>query len=160
MTHPIRAGYRSVTPSLVIKGAAEAIEFYKRAFGAEEVYRMPFTGPDGVEKIAHAEIRIGDSLIFLGDEAPEHGALAPSGPSPVTIHLCVTDADASFHRAVEAGATVRMPLEDMFWGDRYGTLTDPFGHHWAIAEHIEDVSPEEMKKRLAALFAGAPEEAR
>jgi len=154
MPHPIPAGYRSVTPSLVIKGAAEAIDFYKRAFGAEEVYRFNYPGPDGAMQVAHAEIRIGDSLIFLGDEAPAHGAVAPTGPSPVTIHLCVTDADASFNRAVEAGATVRMPLENMFWGDRYGTLTDPFGHHWAIAEHVEDVSPEEMQKRLDAMCGG------
>jgi len=152
MADSVRGGYRAVTPGLVIKGAAEAIEFYKRAFGAEEVYRFNFPGADGREQVAHAEIRIGDSLIFLGDEAPEHGAFAPSGPSPVTIHLTVADADASFNRAVEAGATVRMPLENMFWGDRHGTLTDPFGHHWAISQHIEDVSPEEMQKRLAALF--------
>lgn len=153
MPHPIPAGAQSITAHLVIKGAAEAIDFYKRAFGAEELYRMPFPGPDGQMKVGHAELRIGDSKLYLADESPEHGCLGPSGSSPVTIHLCVTDADATFARAVEAGAKAVMPPADMFWGDRYGKLTDPFGHDWSISEHLEDVTPEQMEERMAALFA-------
>ena len=155
MSHPIPAGYRAITPHLVIKGAAEAIDFYKRAFGAEEISRMPFPGKDGTPRIGHAELQIGDSKLFLADEFPDQGCLGPSGgTSPVTIHLYVTDADATFDRAVEAGATVAMPLADMFWGDRYGKLVDPFGHHWSIATHLEDPTPEEMQERMAAAFSG------
>ena len=156
MGHPIPAGYHAITPHLVIKGAAEAIEFYKRAFGAEEVCRMPFPAEDGGVKIGHAELQIGDSKLFLADEFPGYGSVGPDGSSPVTIHLYVTDADATFNRAVEAGATVKMPLEDAFWGDRYGKLVDPFGHHWSIAEHLEDLTPEQMQERMAAAMAGAP----
>jgi PhnB protein len=156
MGHPIPAGYHAITPHLVIKGAAEAIEFYKRAFGAEEVCRMPFPAEDGGVKIGHAELQIGDSKLFLADEFPGYGSVGPDGSSPVTIHLYVIDADATFNRAVEAGATVRMPLEDAFWGDRYGKLVDPFGHHWSIAEHLEDLTPEQMQERMAAAMAGAP----
>ena len=156
MAHPIPAGFHTITPHLVIKGAAEAIEFYKRAFGAEELGRMPFPGPDGQVKLGHAALQIGDSRLFLVDEFPEHGATAPTASSPVTIHLYVTDADAAFERAVEAGATVTGPLTDMFWGDRYGTLVDPFGHHWSIAEHLEDLTPEQMQERMAAAFSGPP----
>jgi PhnB protein len=156
MAHPIPAGHHAITPHLVIDGAAEAIEFYKRAFGAEEIYRMPFPGPDGRVKIGHAELRIGDSRLYLADEFPEHGSTGPAGHSPVTIHLYVTDADATFARAVEAGATVTMPLADMFWGDRYGKLVDPSGHHWSIAEHLEDLTPEQVQERMAAAMAGTP----
>jgi PhnB protein len=156
MAHPIPAGQHAITPHLVVKGAAEAIDFYKRALGAEELSRMPFPGKDGRMKLGHAELRIGDSRLFLADEFPEYGSVGPSGGgSPVTIHLYVTDADAAFARAVEAGATVAMPLADMFWGDRYGKLIDPFGHHWSIAEHLEDLSPEQMRERMAA-FTGQP----
>jgi uncharacterized glyoxalase superfamily protein PhnB len=152
MPHPIPEGHHTITPHLVIKGASKAIEFYKKAFGAEELSRMPFPSPDGTMKVGHAELKIGDSRLFLADEFPEHGSVAPSGSStPVTLHLYVTDADASFARAVAAGATVGGPLSDMFWGDRYGKLIDPFGHHWSIAEHLEDVTPEEMMKRMAAM---------
>jgi PhnB protein len=154
MAHPIPAGHHAITPHLVIKNAAEAIEFYKRAFGAEELSRMPFPAGDGGMKIGHAELKIGDSRLFLADEFPDHGAVGPSGNSPVTIHLYVTDADATFARAVEAGATVSMPLADMFWGDRYGKLVDPFGHHWSIAEHVEDLTPEQMQERMAAAMSG------
>jgi len=154
MAHPIPAGYNTITPHLVIKGAAEAIDFYKRAFGAEEISRMPFPGPDGQPKVGHAEIKIGDSKLFLADEFPDHGALGPQGSSPVTIHLYVTDADAAFARAAEAGATVTMPPADMFWCDRYGKLVDPFGHHWSISEHLEDPTPEQMQERMAAIFSG------
>ena len=156
MAHPIPAGQSTITPHLVIKGAAEAIEFYKRAFGAEELCRLNFPGPDGQPRVGHAALRIGDSRFFLADECPEYGSVGPDGGSPVTIHLSVTDADTSFAHAIEAGATVTMPLADMFWGDRYGTLADPFGHRWSIAEHLEDLSPEQMQERMAAAMSGAP----
>jgi uncharacterized glyoxalase superfamily protein PhnB len=156
MAHPIPDGQHTITPYLVIKGASEAIEFYKRAFGAEELCRMPFPGPDGQVRVGHAELQIGDSKLFLTDEFPQHGAMGPSGNPPVTIHLYVTDADAVFARAVEAGATVQMPLANMFWGDRFGKVVDPFGHHWSIAEHLEDLTPEQMKARMAAAFGESP----
>ena len=155
MGHPIPDGHHAITPHLIIKGASEAIDFYKRAFGAEELSRMPFPNPDGTEKLGHAELRIGDSKLFLADEFPDYGSVGPTGTSPVTMHLYVTDAEVAFARAVEAGATVSMPLADMFWGDRYGKLIDPFGHHWSIAEHLEDLTPEQMYERMAA-FTGAP----
>jgi PhnB protein len=153
MAHPIPDGHHTITPHLVINGASEAIEFYKRAFGAEEISRMPFPGPDGTMKLGHAELQIGDSRLYLADEFPDYCSVGPSnGSSPVTIHLYVTDADAVFNRAVEAGAKVTMPLADMFWGDRYGKLVDPFGHHWSIAEHLEDLTPEQMEERMQAAF--------
>ena len=154
MAHPIPDGHRAITPHLVVKGASEAIEFYKQAFGAEEIYRMPFPGPNGQVKLGHAELQIGDSRLFLADEFPQQGANAPNGSSPVSIHLFVTDADAVFGRAVESGATVSMPLANMFWGDRFGKLVDPFGHHWSIATHLEDLTPEQMQERMAAAFSG------
>jgi uncharacterized glyoxalase superfamily protein PhnB len=124
--------YHTVTPHLTVRGAAQAIDFYKTAFGAEESYRMP--NPQG-EGLWHAEIKIGDSYIFLNDEYPEMGSMSPNtlGGSSVTLHLEVKDVDAWFERAIRAGATVTMPIEDMFWGDRYGKLVDPFGHHWSIS---------------------------
>ena len=142
-------GMHSLTPHLVCRGAADAIDFYGRAFGAIELFRLP--GPDG--RLVHACVLIGDSQLFLVDEMPEHGALGPRAlkGSPVTIHLQVQDADAAFARAVQAGATVSMPLADMFWGDRYGRVTDPFGHSWSIATHVRDVSPDDM---VAAMKAG------
>jgi PhnB protein len=154
MAHSIPDGYRAITPHLVIKGASEAIDFYKRAFGAEEISRVPFPNPDGTTKIGHAELQIGDSRLHLADEFPDYGSVGPGSSSPVTLHLYVTDADVTFAQAVEAGATVSMPLSDMFWGDRYGKLIDPFGHHWSIAEHLEDLTPEQMQERMAA-FTGA-----
>jgi PhnB protein len=156
MAHPIPSGHHTITPCLIIKGASEAIEFYKKAFGAEEVYRMPFPGPDGEKKIGHAALQFGDSKLFLADEFPKHGGFGPTGSSPVTIHLYVADADALFARAVKAGATVAMPLADMFWGDRFGKLVDPFGHHWSIAEHLEDLTPDQMQERMAAAMSGKP----
>jgi uncharacterized glyoxalase superfamily protein PhnB len=156
MAKPIPEGYRTITPHLVIKGAAEAIEFYKRAFGAEELSRMPMPGTDGEVRLGHAELQIGDSKLFLADECPEYGSTGPNGSSPVSIHLYVTDADAVFDQAVAAGATVSMPLADMFWGDRFGKLVDPFGHHWSIATHLEDPTPEQMKERMAAAFGEQP----
>lgn len=155
MGHPIPAGHHSITPHLVIKGASEAIEFYKKAFGAEERSRMPFPGPHGSVRLGHAELQVGDSKLFLADEFPEHGILGPQGSSPVTIHLYVTGADAIFNQAIAAGATVSMPLMDMFWGDRYGKLVDPYGHTWSIAEHLEDLTPEQMQERFAAMATGA-----
>ncbi len=143
---PIPEGMRTVTPHLVCAGAADAIEFYKKAFGAVEAARLP--GPDG--KLMHAMIRVGDSAIMLGDEAPQWGALGPKSlkGSPVTIHLYVEDADQFVARAVKAGAKVTMPLADMFWGDRYAKLEDPFGHHWSVGTHIRDVSREEMQQAM------------
>ena len=143
---PVPEGMHSVTPHLVCAGAADAIEFYKKAFGAVELTRMP--GPQG--KLMHAMIRIGDSAIMLVDESPEWGMLGPKSlkGSPVTIHLYVDDADAFVARAVKAGAKVTMPVSDMFWGDRYGTLEDPFGHHWSVGTHVRDVSAEEMRQAM------------
>jgi uncharacterized glyoxalase superfamily protein PhnB len=121
---------------------------------------MPMPGPNGVPRIGHAELQVGNSRLFLADECPEYGSMGPSGNTAVTIHLYVTDADAVFNRAVEAGATVTMPLADMFWGDRYGKLVDPFGHHWSIATHLEDLTMEQMGERMAAAFGGVPSEAK
>lgn len=139
-------GMHSVTPHLVCDGAAAAIAFYIKAFNAVELARLP--GPDG--RIMHAQIRIGDSCVMLVDQMPDCGALGPKAlkGSPVTLHLYVEDANAVFNRAVAAGATVKSPMDDMFWGDRYGVVEDPFGHNWSIATHIRDVSPEEMKQAL------------
>jgi uncharacterized glyoxalase superfamily protein PhnB len=143
---PIPEGMHSVTPHLVCAGAADAIEFYKKAFDAVEVARLP--GPDG--KLMHAMVRIGDSALMLVDENPQYGMLGPKAlkGSSVTIHLYVGDADECVARAVKAGARVTMPLDDMFWGDRYGKLEDPFGHHWSVATHVRDVSREEMQKAM------------
>jgi PhnB protein len=141
-------GYHNVTPYLIVDDAARALEFYKKAFGATELLRMP--KPNG--KIGHAEIRIGDSTVMLADESPEVGARSPRslGGSPVSIFLYVEDVDTTFGKAVDAGAKVQRPLADQFYGDRTGGIEDPFGHAWYIATHVEDVSPEEMKKRAAA----------
>ena len=155
MPHPIPKGHHAITPHLIVKGAAEAIAFYQQAFGAEEVARMPMPDKDGTEKIGHAELKIGDSRLYLAEEFPDYGCVGPAGgKSPVTIHLNVTDADAAFARAVAAGATVTMPLADQFWGDRYGKLVDPFGHHWSVAEHLEDLTKEQVAERMAAALAG------
>jgi len=147
-----RKGFHTITPALVVKGADKAIEFYKKAFGAEESVRM--AGPDG-KSVMHAELRIGDSLFFVGDEAPDMGALSPQsiGGTPCTLHLYVNDADAVFKRAVDAGAQVKQPVADMFWGDRYGKVQDPFGHGWGIATPKEDLTPEEMRQRTKEFFA-------
>jgi PhnB protein len=150
---PIPEGYEQATPYLSINGAARAIEFYKQAFGATEVLRLAM--PDG--RIGHAEIRIGRARIMLADEFPEMGFRAPRtlGGSPVTIHLYVEDVDALAARAVAAGATVKRPVQDQFYGDRSVTLEDPFGHVWSFATHKEDVSPEELRQRHAALYGAA-----
>jgi uncharacterized glyoxalase superfamily protein PhnB len=147
-------GMRSVTPHLICAGASDAIAFYVKAFNAVEEGRMP--GPDG--RIMHAQIRIGDSAIMLVDEMPEWGALGPKAlnGSPVTVHLYVANADATFAQAVAAGAKVTMPLDDMFWGDRYGKIEDPFGHHWSIATHQRDVSVAEMQQAMQKMCSEEP----
>jgi PhnB protein len=149
---PIPEGYHTATPYLIIKEAAQAIEFYKKAFGATEVMR--FAQPDG--RIGHAEIKIGDSRIMLADEFPEMGARSPQslGGSPVSILLYVEDVDAQAKLAVAAGAKVVRPVKDQFYGDRSGSFEDPFGHQWHIATHVEDVAPDEMHKRAAAAGRG------
>jgi PhnB protein len=143
---PVPEGMRTVTPHLTCAGAADAIEFYKRAFDAKEVTRLA----DPAGKLLHAMIRIGDSVVMLVDEFPDYGAFGPKSlkGSPVTIHLYVDDVDAFVQRAVTAGAKITMPLADMFWGDRYCRFEDPFGHHWSVATHVRDVSPEEMKEAM------------
>lgn len=152
---PIPEGYRTVTPHLVCEHAAEAIEFYKKAFSAVEIARMP--GPDG--KIMHAELRIGDSPIMLAQDYPEFGSRGPlalQGTS-VVIHLYVEDADAVFAQAVSAGGEPVMPLSDMFWGDRYGQVQDPFGHRWSIATHKQDLTPEQIMEGMNKMMAeGCP----
>jgi PhnB protein len=146
---PIPEGYSTVTPYLVVKGAAEALDFWVKAFGAVETVRMP--GPGG--SVMHAEMKIGDSVIMLSDEFPDWGQLGPAsrGGTTVSIFLYVPDVDASFKRAVDAGCKECMPPTDQFWGDRFAKVSDPFGHEWAMATHVEDVSPEQMKERMAAM---------
>ena len=146
---PIPEGYGAVTPYLIVKGAAAAIDFYKKAFGATERMRLP--APDG--KIGHAEIQIGDSNIMLADENAQMGTRAPqaTGGSPVGLVLYVENVDKTVEKATTAGAKVKTKVEDKFYGDRMGTIEDPFGHVWYVGTHIEDVSPEEMKRRMEAL---------
>ena len=146
---PIPEGYHSVTPYLIVKGAAAAIEFYKKAFGATELVRMP----DGKGRVMHAEMQIGTSRIMLADEAPGINAYSPEhyNGSPITLMLYVEDVDATFAQAVEAGATVDRPLADQFYGDRTGGVIDPFGHKWYLATHVRDVSPAEMKEAMASM---------
>jgi len=149
--NPIPHGYHTVTPYLFVKGAAEAIEYYKKVFGAAEVVRMP--GPGG--KIMHAEIKIGDSTVMLADESPQMGSVSPVtlGGSPSLLHVYVADVDAVTQKAVDAGAKLVRPVKDQFYGDRTGTIVDPFGHVWNVGTHVEDVSPEEMRKRMAAAMS-------
>jgi PhnB protein len=148
---PIPEGYHTVTPFLSVEDASEAIEFYTRAFGARERSRMP--GPDG--KIAHAELEIGDSVIMLADPFPGSAFRSPSalGGTSMGLFLYVEDVDAFVQRAVDAGATVTMPVQDQFWGDRFGGVADPFGHQWQVATHTEDVPPEEMAERAKQAMA-------
>ncbi len=145
---PVPEGYHTATPYLIIKGAAAALEFYKKAFGAIELCRMP--NPDG--RVGHAEIKIGDSIIMLADEHAEIGAHSPDayGGTPVTLMLYVEDVDAVFNRAVAAGAKIERPVANQFYGDRTGGIIDPFGHKWYLATHVEDVSAEEMLRRASA----------
>lgn len=152
MTNPIPEGYPRVTPYLIVNGAAAAIDFYKSVLGATE--RMRMAGPDG--KLGHAELEIGDSVIMLADEHPEMSARGPKtvGGTPVFLHVYVEDADSVFERAVEAGAEPLQPVEDKFYGDRSGGFEDPFGHHWNVATHVEDIPPDEMSKRAAEAATG------
>ncbi|MBI5094812.1 MAG: VOC family protein [Candidatus Hydrogenedentes bacterium] len=147
----IPMGYHTVTPSVIVNSAARALEFYQRAFGAVELYRL--VEPGG--KIGHAEIQIGDSIVMLSDEYPDFGFNSPKtlGGSPVSLLVYVEDADAVFAQAIAAGATERGPVTDQFWGDRSGAVEDPFGHVWNIAAHREDLSPAEMQTRFTALLA-------
>jgi PhnB protein len=145
---PVRAipeGFHSLTPSLTCKNAAEAIEFYKKVFGAQEIMRM--AGPGG--KIGHAELKIGDSIVFINDEFMPV-AQATAGAPPLSLVVYVEGVDTVFNRAIAAGAKVDMPLENQFWGDRFGKVTDPYGHQWGLAQHVEDVAPDEMERRAAA----------
>ena len=146
MVRPIPEGYHSVTPYLVVEDAKAAIDFYARAFGAREKFRLPMG-----ERIGHAELTIGDSHVMLADEFPEQGHRGPKalGGTPVSLLLYVEDVDSTFRQAIEAGATEKRPVENQFWGDRMGTLTDPFGHVWSLATTVEEVSPEEMQRRMA-----------
>jgi len=141
---PIPKGYHTLTPYMTVRDAVRAIQFYKDAFGAEEIGVMK--GPDG--KVMHAEVRIGDSLVMLADESPQFGALSPQsiGGSGMGLHVYVEDVDSAFDRAIKAGATVEMPVTDMFWGDRYGKLTDPFGHKWSIATRKRNMTSEEIEE--------------
>jgi PhnB protein len=145
MTKPIPEGYHTVTPYLAVDGAADAIEFYKKAFGARETIRMD--GPDG--SIAHAEIKIGDSLVMLSDPFPQSTVKPPKalGGTSASVFLYVEDADEVVKQAVDAGATVTMEVQDQFWGDRFGSISDPFGHTWSVATHVEDLTPEEIAER-------------
>jgi PhnB protein len=146
---PVPEGHRSLAPYLCVRGASRAMDFYARAFGARELFHM--AGPGN--RIAHAEMQIGDSVLMLADENPAEGAKSPEayGGTAASVFLYLPDVDAVFERATAAGAKVQMPPTDMFWGDRYGKLTDPFGHEWGIATHVEEVTPEETQKRLAAM---------
>jgi PhnB protein len=148
---PIPEGFHTATPTLVVKNAAQAIDYYKKVFGAEELMRMP--SPDG--KISHAEIKIGDSKIFLSDEFPQHGGKSPQTLGGFTggIYLYVPDVDKVFDKAIAAGGKSSMPVTDMFWGDRHGNFIDPFGHSWGVSTHTEDLSEEEMEKRAQAFYA-------
>jgi PhnB protein len=147
---PIPEGYHSITPYLVLKGAASAIEYYKKAFGAQELMRMD--GPGG--SIGHAELKIGDSIVMMADESPDMGHRGPKsiGGTPVSIVLYVENVDAVWKRALDAGAKQVRPLENQFYGDRMGTLEDPFGHLWSVATHVEDVAPEEMDRRMQEMM--------
>jgi PhnB protein len=155
MANPVNAvpeGYQTITPSITCRGAAKAIEFYKNAFGAEEIMRMGT--PDG--HIMHAELKIGNSRFMLNDEMPGMAAAPnPTATPSFSLFLYVPDVDSVFKQAVSAGAKADMPVQDMFWGDRYGKVTDPFGHHWGLATHVEDVAPEEMERRSKAFMAKA-----
>jgi uncharacterized glyoxalase superfamily protein PhnB len=153
-TSPVPKGYHTVTAGLSVRDAAQAIDFYKRAFGAKERSRMP--GPDG--KIMHAELTIGDSHIMLGEENQQMGNPSPQAlnGSPVSFYIYVKDADRAFQKAVSAGATAAMPVADMFWGDRYGAVTDPFGHRWGLATHVKDMSKKQMMNAAQDFFASQP----
>jgi PhnB protein len=150
-TQPIPEGYSTISPYLAVDDAAEAIAYYKKAFGAEETVRM--AAPDG--KIGHAELKIGDSHVMLSDPFPQASTTPPKelGGTSASIFMYVEDVDAVVQKAVDAGATVTMEVDDQFWGDRFGSITDPFGHNWSIATHVEDLTPEEIEERGKAAMA-------
>ena len=155
---PVPDGFHTITPHLTVRDANRAIEFYKKALGAQVLNVAP--GPEG--KVMHALLKIGDSMLMLNDEFPEYGGqLGPSATagSPVALHIYLDNVDAAFERAVSAGATVKMPLMDQFWGDRYGVVIDPFGHRWSLATHTRDMSPEEMQQEQERAFAKMPKSA-
>ncbi len=149
---PVQEGFHTITPSIIVSDAAKALDFYKRALGAEVLFSQ--TTPDG-SKVVHSEIKVGNSIFFLNDEFPEMGARSPLslGGSSITLVLSVEDADSGFARAVEAGATSIMPVAEMFWGDRWGMVTDPFGHNWAFCTHVKDLSPEEVARASEEFFS-------
>ena len=151
-TKPIPAGYHTVTPYLVITNAAKAIDFYRQAFGAEELVVMP--GPDG-KGVMHAEVKIGDSIIMMGEEHPQEPCKSAEtmGGSPVSFYIYLENVDEAFGRALAAGAETKMPVDDMFWGDRAGTVQDPFGYNWTLATHNKDLTPQEMQEGAQAFFA-------
>ena len=151
MTRPIPEGYHSVTPYLVVDDAKSAIDFYRRAFGATEKFRLPMGN-----RIGHAELQIGDSVIMLADEFADMGHLGPRsrGGTTVSLMLYVPDVDSAFRRAISEGATEKRPLENQFWGDRMGSVEDPFGHHWSLATHVEEVPPDEMQRRMEQFSSG------
>ncbi|PYX73897.1 MAG: glyoxalase [Acidobacteria bacterium] len=155
---PVPDGFHTLTPHLTVRDAEKAIDFYQKAFGAE--VRGKNHAPDG-KKIIHASLKIGDSMLMLNDEFPEWGTVAPSatGGTGIAIHVYVDNVDTIFDRAVSAGATVKMPLMDAFWGDRYGQIVDPFGHKWSLATHVRDMTQEEMRKEQEAAFAHMPKSA-
>jgi uncharacterized glyoxalase superfamily protein PhnB len=148
--NPIPEGFHTLTPHIIVKGAAKAIDFYTKALGAEEVCRM--SGPGGA--LIHAEMQIGSSRLMLAEENPQWHCFGPGDSSPVTLHLYVADCDAVYARATGAGAQPVMPPEDMFWGDRFSKIRDPFGHVWSIATHVSDPTPEEMQQAMAAMCGG------
>ena len=150
--NPIPEGFHTLTPHIVVADAAKAIDFYKKAFGAEEMFSMP--GPDGA--IMHSELRIGDSVLMMCQANAQMGAVGPDElkGSPVTLHIYTNDADALMKRAEQAGAKVTMPAASTFWGDRYGRIQDPFGHNWSIATHVEDLTPDQMRERAAKMMGG------
>jgi uncharacterized glyoxalase superfamily protein PhnB len=153
MTKPIPEGYQSLTPMFVFKDAHKAIEFYRRAFGAEERFLMP--GPDG-KGVMHAEVKIGSSIIMMGEENPQYPSCKSAetmGGSPISFYIYVQDVDDAFKVAVDAGAEVQMAVEDMFWGDRMGTVRDPFGYSWSLASHVKDLTPKEIEEGAKAAFA-------
>ncbi len=154
MTKPIPDGFHTITPAFAFKDTCKAIDFYKKAFSATEKFVVP--SPDG-KGIMHAQLVIGDSTIMIGDEQVEHGCKSAEtlGGSPIGLYVYVQDVDAWFKKALAAGGAVRMPVQDMFWGDRVGTIQDPFGYSWTIATHIADLSPEEMERGREAMMAGA-----
>ena len=148
--NPVPEGYHTVNAYLIVEDAAKAIDFYEKAFGAQELYRLPMKDADGREKVGHAEIRIGDTQLMLSDEWPDMQALGPNKRGGPTASFVIygPDADAAWERAVQAGGTPERPVKDEFWGDRMGTVIDPFGHKWTLGTHVRDVSPEEMQKAM------------